>query len=99
MKKLTKEDISQEVFDLYDARKIDRRQFVEKYQFCGSCLHSKFYDTNYVGSMIKSDDPRLKSEFITYDSPKAEEKIKELFIATRTKRNFTRNNRGMKTAD
>ncbi len=33
MKKLTKEDISQEVFDLYDDyahNKIERRQFVEK---------------------------------------------------------------------
>ncbi|HEX9152709.1 MAG TPA: dienelactone hydrolase family protein, partial [Flavobacterium sp.] len=33
MKKLTKEDISQEIFDLYDDyahNKIERRQFVEK---------------------------------------------------------------------
>jgi carboxymethylenebutenolidase len=33
MKKLTKEDISQEVFDLYDDyahNKIERRQFIEK---------------------------------------------------------------------
>jgi carboxymethylenebutenolidase len=34
MKKLTKKDISQEVFDLYDDyahNKIDRRRFVENY--------------------------------------------------------------------
>jgi carboxymethylenebutenolidase len=34
---------------------------------------------NYIGSMIKPDDPRLKSAFITYDSPKEVEKIKDFY--------------------
>ena len=87
MKKLTKEDISQEVFDLYDDyahNKIERRQFIEKLSIfaVGSLTLPSllsFMTPNYVDSiLIKPEDPRLKSEYITYDSPKGGGKIKGL---------------------
>jgi carboxymethylenebutenolidase len=74
MKKLTK-DISQEVFDLYDdyITKNWKRQFIEKLSlFAVGTLTSitlSFMTPNYLDSiLIKPGDPRLKSEFITYDS-------------------------------
>jgi carboxymethylenebutenolidase len=87
MKKLTKEDISQEVFDLYDDyahNKIDRRRFVEKLSLFAvgaitvpSLL--SFMTPNYLDSiLIKPGDPRLKSEYITYESSKGGGKIKAL---------------------
>ena len=87
MKKLTKEDISQEVFDLYDDyahNKIDRRRFVEKLSlFAVGALTVpsllSFMTPNYLDSiLIKPGDPRLKSEYMTYESPKGGGKIKAL---------------------
>ena len=87
MKKITKEDISQEVFDLYDDyahNKIERRQFIEKLSlFAVGTLTLpsllSFMTPNYLDSiLIKPGDPRLKSEFITYDSPKGGGTIKGL---------------------
>jgi carboxymethylenebutenolidase len=87
MKKLTKEDISQEVFDLYDDyahNKIDRRRFVEKLSlFAVGALTVpsllSFMTPNYLDSiLIKPGDPRLKSEYITYESSKGGGKIKAL---------------------
>jgi carboxymethylenebutenolidase len=87
MKKITKEDISQEIFDLYDDyahNKIERRQFIEKLSFfaVGSLTLPSllsFMTPNYMDTItIKTDDPRLKSEFITYESPKGGGTIKGL---------------------
>ncbi|WP_348798862.1 dienelactone hydrolase family protein [Flavobacterium adhaerens] len=87
MKKLTKEDISQEVFDLYDDyahNKIERRQFIEKLSLfaIGSLTVPSllsFITPNYIDSItIKPDDPRLKSDYITYQSPKGGGTIKGL---------------------
>lgn len=87
MKKLRKEDISQEVFDLYDDyahNKIDRKKFLEKLSFYaigGITVTSllSFIMPNYEDSIvIKRDDPRLKSDFITYDSPKGGGSIRGL---------------------
>jgi carboxymethylenebutenolidase len=86
MQKLTKEDISQEVFDLYDDyyhNKIDRRRFVEKIILFAVALTVpsllSFMTPNYLDSiLIKPGDPRLKSEYITYESPKGGGKIKAL---------------------
>ena len=87
MKKLKKEDISQEVFDLYDDyahNKIERRQFIEKlsvYAIGGITLPSllSFILPNYVDSvLVKQDDPRLKTEYISYSSPKGGGTIKGL---------------------
>lgn len=87
MEKLTKEDISQEVFDLYDDyahNKINRRQFVEKLSIfaVGSLTLPSllsFMTPNYVDSiLIQPTDPRIKSGYINYDSPKGGGSIKGL---------------------
>jgi len=87
MKKLTKEDISQEVFDLYDDyahNKINRMQFVEKlsiFAVGAVTLPSllSFITPNYVDSiLIAPTDPRLKTAYIDYDSPKGGGRIKGL---------------------
>jgi carboxymethylenebutenolidase len=87
MNPLKKEDIPQEVFDLYDYyahNKLDRRDFIEKlslYAVGGvtvAALMSAMMP-NYVDSMtIKPGDTRLNSDYIWYDSPKGGGKIKGL---------------------
>ena len=88
MKELKKEDISQEVFDLYDDyahNKMDRKEFLQKlslYAVGAITLPAllSFISPNYLDSIIvKSNDPRLKSEFINYESPKGGGTIKGLF--------------------
>ncbi|MCB0475228.1 MAG: dienelactone hydrolase family protein [Flavobacteriaceae bacterium] len=87
MKELKKEDIKQEVFDLYDDyahNKIDRRQFVNKlslYAVGGITLPSLlgFLLPNYQDTLkIKPGDPRIESDYISYESPKGGGKIKGL---------------------
>lgn len=87
MKKLRKEDISQEVFDLYDQyahNRLDRRQFINKlsaYAIGGVTVSSllSFVMPNYQDTLqIQPDDPRIKSEFITYKSPKGGGEIRGL---------------------
>ncbi len=87
MKKLKKEDIKQEVFDLYDDyahNRIPRRLFMDKlstYAVGGVTVGSLlgFISPDYVKKIqIRQDDPKLKSEFITYDSPKGGGSIKAL---------------------
>jgi carboxymethylenebutenolidase len=84
---INKEDIKQEVFDLYDDyahSRITRRDFMEKlsiYAVGGltvpALLSAMMPD--YVNTLqVKADDPRLKSDYITYDSPKGGGKIKAL---------------------
>jgi carboxymethylenebutenolidase len=85
---LKKEDISQEVFDLYDEyahNKIDRRKFIERlsvYAVGGITISSllSFIMPDYeTTALVSADDDRLSSEYITYDSPKGGGKIKGLF--------------------
>ncbi len=87
MKNLKKEDINQKVFDLYDDyahNKLNRRQFVEKlsiYAVGGVTVASllSFISPNYVDSLlVKPNDPKLDSKFITYQSPNGGGKIKAL---------------------
>lgn len=87
MKPLKKEDINQEIFDLYDDyahNKLERRQFIEKlslYAVGGLTVSSllSFMSPNYKDTKeIKQDDPRITSEFITYNSPKGGGSIKAL---------------------
>jgi carboxymethylenebutenolidase len=87
MKKLTKQDISQEVFDLYDDyahNRIDRRQFAEKLSLfaVGSITLPSllsFVMPNYKDTLlVQADDPRLKSEYIHYPSPKGGGNIRGL---------------------
>lgn len=85
MKEIKKEDIKQEVFDLYDDYahdRIDRRQFMEKlsvYAVGGLTVSSlmSFIMPDYQDKIqVKADNPRLKTEFVEYDSPKGGGKIK-----------------------
>ena len=87
MKDLKKEDISQDVFDLYDDyahNKLNRRQFVEKlsiYAVGGITVSSllSFMSPNYIDSLlVKPNDPTLDSDYITYESPKGGGTIKGL---------------------
>ncbi|HLX92371.1 MAG TPA: dienelactone hydrolase family protein [Puia sp.] len=87
MNNIRKEDISQEVFNLYDDyahNRIDRRDFVQKlsvYAVGGLTVGSlmSFMMPDYQGAIqIKQDDPRLKSIYVTYNSPKGGGSIKAL---------------------
>ncbi|MFD0751480.1 dienelactone hydrolase family protein [Mucilaginibacter calamicampi] len=87
MSEINKEDIKQEVFDLYDDyahNRLDRRDFMEKlslYAVGGLTVTSlmSFLMPDYKGNIqIKNDDARLKSEFINYPSPKGGGTIKAL---------------------
>ncbi|PTM08890.1 MAG: dienelactone hydrolase [Bacteroidetes bacterium] len=87
MKNLKKEDINQEVFNLYDEyahNKIDRRQFAEKlslYAIGGLTVSSlmSFMMPDYIKNIqIQTNDPRLDSGYVEYDSPKGGGTIKGL---------------------
>lgn len=84
MKKVT---LKQEVFDLYDDyvhSKIDRREFMDKIGMyaVGGLTVSAILDylmPKYAErQQVRADDPRVKAEFIEYDSSKGGGKIKGL---------------------
>ncbi len=86
-REIKKEDIKQEVYDLYDDyahNRINRRQFLDKlstFAIGGLTVASllSFVMPNYIDKIqIQQDDTRLKSEFVTYDSPKGGGSIKAL---------------------
>ncbi len=87
MRQINKDEINQEVFDLYDDyahNRVNRRDFVQKlsvYAVGGLTVTSlmSFLMPNYQDNMqVKVDDPRIKTEYIHYDSPKGGGKIKAL---------------------
>ncbi len=87
MSQIKKEDIKQEVFDLYDDyahNRLDRRDFVQKlsaYAVGAMTVPAllSFLMPDYKSTaLVKPDDPRLKSEYITYSSPKGGGNIKAL---------------------
>lgn len=87
MENIKKEDIKQEVFDLYDDyahNRIDRRDFVQKlsvYAVGGLTVTSlmSFLMPDYQGGIqVKADDPRIKSRYVNYPSPKGGGTIKAL---------------------
>jgi len=87
MQNLKKEDISQEVFDLYDDyahNKMDRKDFLQKlslFAVGAITLPSllSFISPNYIDAItVQPDDPRLKSETIHYESPKGGKKMNGL---------------------
>jgi len=87
MSQINKEDIKQEVFDLYDDyahSRLNRRAFMEKlslYAVGGLTVPAlmSFLMPNYETTIqVKADDPRLKSEYINYPSPKGGGTIKGL---------------------
>lgn len=87
MDQIRKEDIKQEVFDLYDDyahSRIDRRSFMKQlsvYAVGGLTLTSlmSFLMPDYKSNIqIKADDSRLSSLYINYASPKGGGSIKGL---------------------
>lgn len=87
MPPIKKEDIKQEVFDLYDDyahNRIDRRMFVQRlsvYAVGGLTVTSlmSFLMPDYKSKLqVQPNDPRLKLEYITYSSPKGGGTIKAL---------------------
>ncbi|HEY9113892.1 MAG TPA: dienelactone hydrolase family protein [Bacteroidales bacterium] len=85
MKKITKEDITQDMYGLYDDyahNKLNRKDFIQRlsvYAVGGLTLPSllSFMLPNYQDNIkVKADDPRLKTEFVKYDSLKGGGKIK-----------------------
>ena len=87
MKEIKKEDIKQEVFDLYDDyahNRLDRRDFVQKlsvYAVGGLTVTSlmSFLMPDYQGTLqVKADDPRITSTYINYNSPKGGGNMKAL---------------------
>jgi len=87
MKEIKKEDIKQEVFDLYDDYahdRIDRRKFMDKlsiYAVGGMTVSAllSFVMPNYQDKIqVRQDDPRLKSDYITYQSAKGGGEIRAL---------------------
>jgi carboxymethylenebutenolidase len=87
MNQINKEDIKQEVFDLYDDyahSRVSRRAFMEKlsiYAVGGLTVPAlmSFLMPDYKNTLqVKADDPRLKSGHITYSSPKGGGMIKGL---------------------
>jgi len=85
MKKIKKEDIKQEVFDLYDEyahNKIERRQFLEKlsiYAIGGLTVPSllSFIMPKYQEKLqVAINNPALNTEYINYKSNKGGGKIR-----------------------
>lgn len=78
MKKLTRPDIQQEVFDLYDEyahNKLQRREFLEKlslYAVGGLTVPMLMSSImpDYTAIQVPADSQDLKTEFIEYNSPK-----------------------------
>ena len=87
MSQIKKEDISQEVFDLYDDyahNGLDRRTFMQKlsvYAIGGLTVPARmsFLMPDYKNNLeVRPDDPDLDSGYITYSSPKGGGTIKAL---------------------
>jgi carboxymethylenebutenolidase len=87
MNEIKKENIKQEVFDLYDDyahNRIHRREFMQQlstYAVGGLTVASlmSFLMPDYNGAIqVQAQDPRLKSEYINYPSPKGGGTIKAL---------------------
>ncbi len=86
MGELKKENLTQDVFDLYDDyahNRIERRIFLEKlstYAVGGITMASllSFISPNYHILQVEQNDPRIKSDYINYDSPKGGLTIKGL---------------------
>lgn len=87
MSDINKESISQEVYDLYDYyvhNKLERREFIERlslYAVGGLTVPAllEYLMPKYQENLkIQPDDPRLKSEYVEYESPKGGGTIKGL---------------------
>jgi carboxymethylenebutenolidase len=88
MHDIRKEDVKQEVFDLYDDyahNRVNRRDFMQKltaYAVGGITVTSlmSFLMPDYQAIQVKPDDPRVQSTYITYTSPKGGGTIRALLV-------------------
>ena len=86
MKPIRKEDLRQEVFDLYDRyahNKLDRREFLDQLKLFavgGLTLPAllEFLMPKYSIRQVPEDDPRLRTKYVTYQSPRGGGKIRGL---------------------
>lgn len=86
MSEIKKEDLKQEVFDLYDDyahNRIERRLFLDKlstYAVGGITVASllSFISPDYHIIQVQPNDPRVKSDYVNYESPKGGGTIKGL---------------------
>jgi len=87
MKKVRNEDLGQEVFDLFDSyvhSQINRREFMEKVSryAAGGLTAAAIFDylsPKYAeAQQIRADDPRVHSEYLTYESEKGGGQIRGL---------------------
>lgn len=87
MKRIKKEQIRQEVFDLYDKyahNQLDRREFVEKlslYAVGGltvPALLDYLLPKYQERQQVRADDPRVDTEYVDYASPKGAGRMKAL---------------------
>ncbi len=87
MKKLEKENINPEIFDIYDDyahNKLNRKQFIEKlslFAIGGITVSSllSFVMPNYLDSiLVEEEDPRLISNYVRYNSTKGGGEIRAL---------------------
>lgn len=92
MEPLKKENINQEVFDLYDDyahNRVNRRDFMHKlgaYAVGGITVASlmSFLMPDYIDAIqVKAGDPRLQSDYVNYQSPKGGGNIKALLSVPR----------------
>ncbi|HPN71157.1 MAG TPA: dienelactone hydrolase family protein, partial [Saprospiraceae bacterium] len=84
---MDKPQLDQEIFDLYDHyahNRIDRRNFMEQlsvYAVGGLTVNAlmEYLMPKYFSTLqVQPQDPRLKSEYIEYASPKGGGTIKKL---------------------
>lgn len=88
MKEIKKEELKQEVFDLYDDyahNRIERRLFLDKlstYAIGGITVASllSFISPDYHIIQIQPNDPRVKSDYINFESSKGGGTIKGLLL-------------------
>lgn len=89
MREIKKSELNQAVFDLYDDyahSKIDRREFMNKLSshavggLTVAALAAFLLPKYAEAQQVKPDDPRLKAEYIEYDSPKGTGKMRGLLV-------------------
>ena len=87
MNQINKEDVKQEVFDLYDDyahNRLDRRGFMQKLSthavggLTVASLMSFLMPDYKTAIQVKAEDPRLESVYVNYPSPKGGGTIKAL---------------------
>jgi len=81
------QDFDQELLDLYDAYahgRLDRREFARRAAtfaaggVTAEALIQRLSPNYALAQQVKPDDPRIRAEFVTYESPKGGGKIKGL---------------------